>query len=191
MMTNGVSEAVEDLCRLREQAILDRDWEKAAQFHDQADALVRRSRAPKCPNCTDGRMTVNQGGCLWCDRCESDFEKAAATADLPETMLDRDLFNMTREQLIVAMSLLRNAVRAQRDATGHNLCWHQPDLWNLLPEKVIPQPTVPAWPQFMRGCVQYRASLDAQLANAPRSDGSISRESVGEDVSYVPVHRVC
>jgi hypothetical protein len=29
---------------------------------------------------------------------------------------------------------------------------------------------VPAWPQFMRGCVRYRQSLDDQLPDAPRSD---------------------
>jgi hypothetical protein len=27
---------------------------------------------------------------------------------------------------------------------------------------------VPAWPQFMRGCVRYRQSLDEQAADAPR-----------------------
>jgi len=29
-------------------------------------------------------------------------------------------------------------------------------------------PSVPAWPQFLRGCLRYRESLDAQLPNAPR-----------------------
>lgn len=29
-----------------------------------------RERAPKCPNCADGRMTVHGDGALWCDRCE-------------------------------------------------------------------------------------------------------------------------
>jgi hypothetical protein len=28
---------------------------------------------------------------------------------------------------------------------------------------------VPEWPQFMRGCIRYRASLDAQLPNAART----------------------
>ena len=40
----------------------------------------------------------------------------------------------------------------------------------LLPEKSDPQPTVPAWPQFLRGCIQYRESLDRQLPNAPRTE---------------------
>ena len=35
-------------------------------------------------------------------------------------------------------------------------------------EKVQPDLAVPAWPQFLRGCLRYRESLDAQLPNAPR-----------------------
>jgi hypothetical protein len=55
-------------------------------------------------------------------------------------------------------------------ATHWGLCWHHPKLWGVLPERSDPQPRVPAWPQFMRGCIRYRQSLDAQLADAPRSD---------------------
>jgi hypothetical protein len=28
---------------------------------------------------------------------------------------------------------------------------------------------VPEWPEFLRGCVRYRQSLDEQAPNAPRS----------------------
>jgi len=38
----------------------------------------------------------------------------------------------------------------------------------LLPEKTEPIPVVPEWPQFIRGCVQYRQSLDEQAPLAPR-----------------------
>src|SRR5207245_9384228 len=31
-------------------------------------------------------------------------------------------------------------------------------------------PTVPTWPEFLRGCLQYRQSLDEQLPDAPGSD---------------------
>ncbi len=55
-------------------------------------------------------------------------------------------------------------------ATGHALCWHHPALWGLLPEKTHPLPTVPTWPEFLRGCLRYRQSLDEQLPDAPRSD---------------------
>jgi hypothetical protein len=39
----------------------------------------------------------------------------------------------------------------------------------MLPERSDPVPVVPDWPQFMRGCLRYRESLDAQLPLAPRS----------------------
>jgi hypothetical protein len=42
-------------------------------------------------------------------------------------------------------------------------------LWGLLPERSDPVPVVPAWPQFIEGCVRYRASLDEQAPDAPRS----------------------
>ena len=57
---------------------------------------------------------------------------------------------------------------AGRDATLHELCWHQPGLWSLLPERVEPEIAVPEWPQFMRGCVRYRQSLDLDAGGAPR-----------------------
>ncbi|AEF41887.1 hypothetical protein [Hoyosella subflava] len=28
---------------------------------------------------------------------------------------------------------------------------------------------VPEWPQFMRGCIAYRASLDRELPDTPRT----------------------
>jgi hypothetical protein len=82
--------------------------------------------------------------------------------------MDDDLDALTKEQLLVEIKKLRAAVRTHRDESGHELCWHQPALWNLLPEKVQPKVAVPEWPQFMRGCVRYRQSLDEQLPEAPR-----------------------
>lgn len=83
--------------------------------------------------------------------------------------LDDDLEARTREELIAEVKRLRAGIREHRDSSGQELCWHHPQLWGLLPEKTDPQPSVPAWPQFMRGCVRYRQSLDAQLPDAPRS----------------------
>jgi hypothetical protein len=82
--------------------------------------------------------------------------------------MDADLDTLSREQLIVELKRLRRAIREHRDSTGHDLCWHHPELWSLLPEKVVPAVAVPAWPQFMRGCVRYRQSLDEQAPGAPR-----------------------
>jgi hypothetical protein len=83
--------------------------------------------------------------------------------------MDEDLEQMTREQLIAEVRKLRAGVREHRDSSMHELCWHHPDLWGLLPEKTDPQPVVPEWPQFMHGCIRYRQSLDEQLGDAPRS----------------------
>jgi hypothetical protein len=34
-------------------------------------------------------------------------------------------------------------------------------------ERTDPLPVVPGWPQFLRGCVRYRESLDRELPDAP------------------------
>jgi hypothetical protein len=82
--------------------------------------------------------------------------------------LDSDLASMSRDELIAHVKDLRAGIREHRDTSMHALCWHHPDLWGLLPEKTDPQPEVPIWPQFMRGCIRYRQSLDEQLPAAPR-----------------------
>ncbi len=84
--------------------------------------------------------------------------------------MDEDLDRLTQAELVAEARKLRAAIRKHRDSTLHELCWHHPDLWSLLPEKTDPLPTVPEWPQFMRGCIHYRQSLDRQLPEAPRVD---------------------
>jgi hypothetical protein len=37
---------------------------------------------------------------------------------------------------------------------------------------------VPEWPQFLAGCVRYRASLDVQAPDAPRTQKRYSDEDV-------------
>jgi hypothetical protein len=83
--------------------------------------------------------------------------------------MDEDLDSMSREQLMAEVRKLRHGIRIHRDSTLHELCWHHPELWELLPEKQDPVPVVPDWPEFMRGCVRYRQSLDTQAPHAPRS----------------------
>ncbi len=82
--------------------------------------------------------------------------------------MDEDLEHFTREQLIEEVRKLRAGIREHRDSTQHELCWHHPQLWSLLPEKIDPQIAVPDWPQFLRGCVRYRESLDRQRPDSPR-----------------------
>ena len=83
--------------------------------------------------------------------------------------MDEDLDRLTQAELIAEARKLRAAIRKHRDSTLHELCWHHPDLWSLLPEKTDPLPTIPEWPQFMRGCIHYRQSLDRQLPDAVRA----------------------
>ena len=85
------------------------------------------------------------------------------------TKLDEDLDVLTRDQLVAEAKRLRAAIRAHRDSSGMDLCWHHPRLWGLLPEKPEPRIAVPDWPQFLRGCVRYRQSLDEQAPDAPRT----------------------
>ncbi len=89
--------------------------------------------------------------------------------------MDEDLTRLSRDALVAEVRRLRQGIRAHRDTTGQELCWHHPALWGLLPEHTDPVPTVPDWPEFLRGCVHYRESLDTQLPNAPRS-----KQSLGE-----------
>ena len=83
--------------------------------------------------------------------------------------MDEDLAAMSREQLIQEVRKLRQGIRRHRDGSEHELCWHHPALWGLLPEKQDPLPVVPDWPTFLRGCLRYRQSLDEQLPQTPRS----------------------
>lgn len=80
--------------------------------------------------------------------------------------MDADLEGMDRAALIDEVKRLRAGIRAHRDSSGHDLCWHHPQLWGLLPEKVA----VPPWPKFVRGCLAYREALDRELPNAPIAD---------------------
>ena len=79
--------------------------------------------------------------------------------------MDEDLNQMTREELIDEVKKLRQGIRKHRDSSRHELCWHHPSLWGLLPEKTDPIPVVPEWPEFIRGC---EISAVAGLAGTKR-----------------------
>lgn len=84
--------------------------------------------------------------------------------------IDDDLrWGGSKPDLVVEVRRLRQGIREHRDSSQHGLCWHQPALWDLLPERTDPLPVVPEWPQFLKGCVAYRQSLDEQLPLAPRT----------------------
>jgi len=88
--------------------------------------------------------------------------------------MDDDLQAMSREQLADEVRRLRAGIRAHRNSSGHDLCWHHPQLWNLLPEPIPGDIAVPPWPQFLRGCVKYRESLDRELPQAAVHDREYS-----------------
>lgn len=80
--------------------------------------------------------------------------------------MDDDLTNMNQTALIAELRRLRNGIRAHRDSSGHDLCWHHPQLWGLLPEPIPREIAVPPWPKFLRGCLKYRESLDREFPGA-------------------------
>ena len=84
--------------------------------------------------------------------------------------MDEDLDSLSREDLIAEAKRLRAGIREHRDSSGHDLCWHHPKLWGLLPERMAAEIAVPPWPKFLRGCLRYRESLDRELPHAPVLD---------------------
>jgi hypothetical protein len=91
--------------------------------------------------------------------------------------MDDDLAGMTREALMAEIVRLRNGIRAHRDSSGHDLCWHHPQLWGLLPERIHPAIAVPPWPKFLRGCVKYRESLERERPDAPMLEAEYGEAS--------------
>ena len=77
--------------------------------------------------------------------------------------MDEDLQQLNKDQLIEEVKKLRAGIREHRDSTGQDLCWHHSKLWSLLPEKIDPKISVPEWPEFLKGCIRYRQSLDKQI----------------------------
>ena len=58
--------------------------------------------------------------------------------------VDDDLNALDRDQLIAEVRKLRRGIRAHRDSSGHELCWHHPTLWGLLPDPTPPDIAVAA-----------------------------------------------
>ena len=54
---------------------------------------------------------------------------------MPED-LDGDLDALDRIALLTEAKRMRRAIRKHRDSIGHELCWHHPDMLDLLPDKL-------------------------------------------------------
>jgi hypothetical protein len=77
--------------------------------------------------------------------------------------LDSDLNELSVEELRGEVLKLRDAIRAQRDQKGHDLCWYLPELWSVLPERLQPQPEIPPWRDFIQRCAEFRNKLDSTI----------------------------
>lgn len=69
--------------------------------------------------------------------------------------IDVDVYSMTERLLITEVIKLRKTLRSLRDRTGHALCWYNPEIWNVLPEKIQPHPTLPCQPEFLYNCEKF------------------------------------
>jgi len=72
--------------------------------------------------------------------------------------MDEDLDKLGREELLSEVKRLRAGIRAHRDSTGQELCWHHPELWGLLPEKIAPDVAVPTLPAHFVAVKFYTAA---------------------------------
>ena len=84
--------------------------------------------------------------------------------------MDDDLLSKNRHELIGEVKRLRAGIREHRDSSGHDLCWHHPQLWGLLPERIELEIAVPPWPKFLRGCLKYREALEREAPDAAVTD---------------------
>ncbi len=82
---------------------------------------------------------------------------------------DNDLRKMDRDQLIGEVMKLREGIRTHRDATGHNLCWYQPELWLLLPEQIVPEKpeNLPPKQEFLERCETFHTECERGPKQSP------------------------
>jgi hypothetical protein len=107
------------------------------------------------------------------------------------TLKDIDLESLDKNQLLDECRVLRAAIRKHRDSSGHDLCWYSPELWDLLPDKIKPQPVVPPREEFLARCAEYRDSLSEEpkplapeaVLKKLRSDAPRSNEEVAAFLS--------
>jgi hypothetical protein len=77
-----------------------------------------------------------------------------------ESFMDEDLDKMDQATLLSTAKAMRTAIRKHRDSSGHNLCWFHPEMWCLLPDSPSSAPDIPAWPEFICNCAQFRSTLE-------------------------------
>ncbi len=75
--------------------------------------------------------------------------------------MDQDLLQMNIGQLCKEVMKLRNALRDLRDQQNHDMCWFNPEIFEILPEGKEKDKTtmVPPACQFIENCAIYRQTL--------------------------------
>jgi hypothetical protein len=91
--------------------------------------------------------------------------------------MDKDLDRKSREELTAEVKLLRAAIRDHRDSSLHNLCWHHPQLWGLLPEPTPDNIAVPTGRNF---CAAIFTTAYRSTKNCPMRRASGSNSSTGK-----------
>jgi len=73
---------------------------------------------------------------------------------------DTELYEQCSAYLAAELIKLRNAIRRDRDSSGHDLCHYRPELWEFVPEgDTSPKRTVPNFLVFMWRCFWFRWNL--------------------------------
>ena len=90
--------------------------------------------------------------------------------------MDDDLPNLSKDELIAEVKRLRAGVREHRDASGHGLCWHHPQLWGLLPKAISPHIAVP------RG--RNSCAAASSIANRWIASFRMRRERMGSSIRH-------
>jgi hypothetical protein len=78
---------------------------------------------------------------------------------------DKDLDAMDHATLLAAARAMRQAIRTHRDSSGHELCWHHPDMWALLPDAPIGGQVVP---DGLNSCAAASAIASLWISNWQR-----------------------
>jgi hypothetical protein len=102
--------------------------------------------------------------------------------------LNQDLGEMERlrNQAMAERDALRAAIRAHRDARGHDRCWENDvALYRVLGEPVPDGPGLPSHGEFIMKCEEYFAG-QCKLMRTPEMDAHYSAERAAEAKEKAP-----
>ena len=93
-----------------------------------------------------------------------------------EALLDADLENMSRDQLVAEARKLREGIK-HRDSSEHESCWHHPELWEHFFPKSRTLCPCDGVARVHKGLHSTRASLEKELRVAPRTSRPYDTEA--------------